>query len=668
MNLSETLSRLPEKLRAKLLAHPAIQARLKEGEPLESAVGGAEWARRWAAVADTASRALLEGLIRTFAGLPIGEEAAEARLARATDLTGAEIRVSLARLRRDGILFAVRKAWGNRLLYVPSDMVGVWQLTLCPPTAEPLPEEREGAVEVRSPARLPLSLELLQVWADIRRRGFPLTAKGAPHKAHVQKLASGMRLTAEEIADSGILGEGGQPVPANVALALDIGLCAGRLVRDSGGIAAKDELDGVWADKPLCDADAALLDLATARYGGQEAGLHWAATALRGLKPGRWYLKREALREPGAEEREALGKWLKLMASFGWMELGMYGDETAFRWRIDPAPQRFRSDEPAFGPIPSEGVAFFVQPDLEVIVPPETSFGARWKLERIADRMACDVVSIYRLTRASCVRAGEAGFGFADVAAWLERASGMPLAEPARRTLEDWFGRIGKLSISDAKLLRVENEELADRIARDAQAEGLLLERLGSRAFAVKPDGVKELTRRLNELGYPPAVETAPSPSAASSPNGSAPGKRPKNPPAPGTTDPGWIRRGPALSLYEPDESIPGREDLFPGLDAVPAAWVQRPGRYHVSTRRELVERAIAWRTGLKVKQGDRWFAFVPETLTSDEGGWKVAGRRRGFEDGETAADRALELSADNLDELMIELPLEPAGASRTNR
>lgn len=674
------------------------RAKLTENGTLEIHLDEAAACRHWADGASPLERRLLRWIVRRYAGLPFGEDEAELGFAAEEAWTGAEIRVALARMRRDGVLLAVRKTWGDRLLYVPAEKAGLWRLTLAPPRAEPL-EEEPDAEPLSAGTRLPLSLELLAVWSAMRRHGFPLTAKGVPHKARADKLASGMRLTGEEVAASGILTAREQPAPPNVALALDIGLCVGALAREPGRLAVSDRPPAGWAGKSRPEVDAELLELATLRYAGREAKLHGAATALRGLAPGLWYKESEVRgsEEPGAAdaadaegEDDAWERWLGLMASFDWLERAVESGsgERIVRWTIDPSLPGLRNGSPAAEAVPGEG-AIYVQPDLEIFVPPEAGFDARWILESVAERTAADVVFAYRLTRESCHRASEAGWTFSELAGWLERQSGCPLPEPARRALTDWFSRLGKASVAEATLLRLADEEAAELVARDETASGLLEERLSERVFVVRPGGAEALVRRLGELGYP--AGSVPSAGARTAGGKSAGGKAdgtkadgtktdgtkadetkadsgaatkaqtgasPERRPLP--SDPGWVLRRPASSYYEEDHAPPKEEELFPGLRDVPAAWLREPRSYHVSTRRELVERAIAWRTGLKLRQETGWVRFVPEKVRPTERGWAATGWLR--PDGETGPVRSprLEWSADRFAEMMIELP-EPS-------
>nr|WP_238358140.1 helicase-associated domain-containing protein [Cohnella zeiphila] len=675
--MEETLRRLPPALRDLLAAHPAYAERIAKGLTLDQAAGSPDLPRQWTERADPVSRWLLRLIIRSYGCLPFEESALE-RLAIASSAgsgrdrpgrtdapdgpdrpdgsgegwTGAEIRVAVRGLLQAGILFAVRKAWGDRLLYLPGDRAPLWQLALFPMRPAPLPPERQSqACSDTAGSRLPLSLELFLALAEIRRGGLPVTAKGAPNKARIAKLAGAMRLTADEIRAADLAFARPEGVPEQAAFVLDAALRKRWLRRLPNRWEAAERPFGAGApdepDLPPSALDAELLDLVAAEYGGAEAALHFAATALRGLEPGVWYRERDTIPAepfsgPSPELAAAHGRWLALTAALGWMERGTAGGEPVCRWLIDPRPMALQAGEPL------DAGCLIVQPDGEIWAPAETGMAARWTLELLADRQTADqAMFIYRLTRESCLRAHEAGFTLRDALSWLEAQSGAPAPHAVRLSLADWFGRFGRLTLGEETLLRVDDAELAGKLAQDAALGPLLRERLAAGVFAVAAGKRDELARRLRELGYPPA---------AGAESATGPDNRAATPASQAATATGdGAPRG--LSVYEPDDRIPAWEQLFPGLDSVPPAWLRQTGRYHVSTRRKLVERALAWRTSLQVKlEGEeRLGLFVPETLEADGDGWRVAGR---FRDGGVSGER-LELAGDRLAELKIELPGE---------
>src|SRR5690606_28833702 len=136
------------------------------------------------------------------------------------------------------------------------------------------------------------------------------------------------------------------------------------------------------------DANAQLLSLWWDVYTPADIWLQHGAAAVRNIPRGQWFSVRrlaQALIEAGvttsgrcdAEAEQSLfSYWLKPMAAFGLMELGMLPDGPAAR--LLP----YEEDE--------EEKLWYVQPDFEIIVPPAAPLLARWDLEACAEYCAGD--------------------------------------------------------------------------------------------------------------------------------------------------------------------------------------------------------------------------------------------------------------------------------------
>ncbi|MDG0812313.1 hypothetical protein [Cohnella rhizosphaerae] len=111
-----------------------------------------------------------------------------------------------------------------------------------------------------------------------------------------------------------------------------------------------------------------------------------------------------------------------------------------------------------------------------------------------------------------------------------------------------------------------------------------------------------------------------------------------------------WDAKPPVLSLK-----------LYPGAERVPSGWLRQPAAYHVSTRKEIVERAIAWRAGLRLSRKSGWIDFAPErVMPADTGGWRVWGRpfvREAVSCRPALAEHPVALEAAEIGALMILLP-----------
>lgn len=81
-----------------------------------------------------------------------------------------------------------------------------------------------------------------------------------------------------------------------------------------------------------------------------------------------------------------------------------------------------------------------------------------------------------------------------------------------------------------------------------------------------------------------------------------------------------------ALS-YKPPNRLPEAKELYPELDRLPRMWWTSLRRYHASTRKEMIIRAIEWKVWLKLKNDEKEIYFIPDHMIEDNTGWRVAGR-----------------------------------------
>lgn len=671
--MAETLSRLPDEALVSLRSEPLLASRLASGGTLERTLADRSWAKEWLDAAGSSVRETLEWIVGRYGAMPFEAEKLEREMRHATRWTGAEIRVALIRLRKSGIVFAVRKLWGETLLYVPTDTAVMWKRLLLPVRSAPLETGEER--NVRKPEadyRPPLSIQLLAVWFDIRKTGLPLTSKGLPHKTAAARIAGSLRFAASELGAIAFALPNAEGCPPPLSLAIDLGLLTGVLVREPSAIAAAPDpqCPSEWADLLPEQFDRLLLGQIIDRFASQQPLLFGAAVAISQLVPLRWHVEREARAGLPEEASADFAAWIRLLEAFGWIERGEWRSESVLRWKIDLGfaeedgePIKRASAEKAF-----------VLPDLEIMVPPGVPVGPRWLLEEIADRKAVDVVSTYALTKEACVAAGRRGYDPESLLAALERICEGELPGNVRLVVRDWFRTIGKASVESAVLLRIGEEKLTALIERDPRAQSMLAEKIGPRVYRILPERADDVGRWIAEFGY--STDRAADSSALPAGKKETAGDLRAKAPAAGTaakpaeaaigggSGGGWALRRHELGYYEQDPLLPDETELFPGVDGIPASWLSKPAAYHPSTRRKLIERAIAWRTALRIGSGQAGRIFVPETLDGDEGDWRVSGTVR--PDGPFGASDSpgtegkLTLTADEFGEMMIVLPGKP--------
>lgn len=605
MNTGEIVGELPEAALSWLRESPWTAGRAAIGGSLAEVLADPSRAAEWAGKAPPLARDTLALIVRRFGPAPFPEEKLAPEGGKPPfGWTGAELRLAVQLLRRDGIVFAVDRPWGDRLLLVPSDMCAVWRRLLLPLRIKPLPEETwtDGCDAAASP----LSHELIAAWSAIRRTGLPLTAKGAPRKQDAARLAAAMRLASVDIPPQAVPAAWAA-LPAPAVLALRLGRAVGMLRRRGRAIAAEpNEAAKAWLALPAAEAEPRLLEQAAdCLLAAEEPGAWLAAESLRDLAPMRWHLAADVAKAlPTAEAAGAVDGWVRFLRAAGWMETGSCAEGAALRWIIDPNPERTAADGYD---------RYELMPDLEAIVPPEVPPGARWELELLARRLSEDVVAVYRIDTDACRRALAGGTSLEQARAMLERGSGEPLPEAVDVALRDWFHA---------------TPAPADEAPTDTPSQDAEQPNAGDGA-GDRSDEAQALDDELDAFfGEVNAAVLKRDASEAHV----------------------WDARPPVLS-----------SKLFPGAERVPPGWLKQPAQYHVSTRKEIVERAIGWRAGLRLLKEGAWEDFAPERLEPAEpGGWRVWGRpfvREADSGRPVLAEHPVALEAAEIGPLMILLP-----------
>jgi len=628
MNARQSAARLPEAVRKLVSADPLVRELAGEGAMLEDILSSDRWAKLWAERnRDPAQTAVLRIALERYGSLPFEPEELERRAEAETGLTGAETRVALAKLRGSGVLFALRKTWGDRLLYVPVDRVRVWQPLLAPAECRVLGADETREVRLFAPSGdLDLTLELLTVWRDIERRPIPLSATGAPYRAAIARLMAGSGIRSDGLAGWPSGQAGGEPIPQAAALAIDLGLACGVLKLADRRIEVDAEGRDAWLALGPREAGSRLSELVVDRYCSAVPAQHLAASAVLALDSERWYDAGPLLEGAGAERAEG---GLRALQTLGLLELGQRVTGAAVRRKAAFACDAAEPEPPG---TPTD-IRAFVQPDGDVFVPPGAGLRLHWTLLGIAEKTAAGALTIYRITRSSCESAYREGYSAEAAISFLEATGDGPVPEPLAAAIRDWFAPLGRVRLAEATLLRTADADAAAALLRDPELGGLIVERLNERDFLVDPASCRTIRDRLARLGLPVADDPENRPPDASPERKASPARGSRSEQAGASRGsgiakpPGWLAAGHAASLFEPDRSVQDAYGLFPGLSDVPAAWVTRPREYHPSTSKQLMLRAIEWQTSVRLERDGDVRLFSPRTLTEQGSAWTASGR-----------------------------------------
>ncbi|AZK46976.1 hypothetical protein EIM92_13110 [Paenibacillus lentus] len=517
------------------------------------------------------ARCALELIFRQFAGVPFKLE----HLSKAANgrITPADLRAAIPELLRQQYIVSVCKAWGDRLYFIPQELLYLLQQYWIRPGLTP-----RSSCDVRlvKEAKRGLALDLFRSLVWIACNELPITAKGTIHQRVLTKLSQQIALRQEDVKGLALKYPHQDVYPEHIAIMLDMLL---ELNIINQGLKVWElnvhEL-GLWFNLDLAEMNEVLYQRVLLKFVPADTELQHFVFVLSSLEwlEGEWYsyerfitwLQEERLLRPEiSEDRQNwMWSWVEAMCGFGWLELGCdHAGGHAFRWMYRP---RGKGLSPSASAKPSEdgqtNIRFYIQPDFEIIVPPEVPFAVRWELEVFTESVVTDRLSIYRITNDSVAKGIRLGRSRADILCYLHRYSaGIP--NNIASALEEWGSEKGKPG----------NEVIFPKL--DSPTSGAW-EQKGNLSEAVIPWGILFCGENMA-----------------------------------------------ACRLYD---AIPEKAELFPGLEQIPGMWLKMARIYHPSTARQLVSQAIQWQTLLVLQICGEMVEYLPSRLEGGED-WRVSGK-----------------------------------------
>ena len=589
MNIEEIVMRLTEEDKQKI-GQSSIWSHLQYEESLswsDCLHSETHLQALWGKLPKTASQTLAV-IISRFGAAPFKEE--QLLEAVPTGSVGVNYRLGLLRLLQSGLVFAVRKGWGEKLYFIPKNMFMPWYRIIysdciCLPididnlnVSNIIPYEHEGYTPT-------LRLQLLHTMAALKCADMRLTSKGMLTKRTIDCCLKQLKTAYEGKEILKISGELFDGYPFPLAFALEILFSHGLLVQENGRLEIHHGWYN-WLCKPIEQREAELVQWIIHTFAFRHAAAGQAAALMIELVPMKWYRLADvekslhmiigdcARAEAAIAASDACIGWL---SSFGWLETAQTtrGDKIV-RWLIKATIKTHDIYTSNITSAASEPIR--ITPDGEIFVYPNGSDRVRWLLEMIAERKRTDMVTVYKINFHSLSQAQKEGFSSAGIIELLEEASGERLPETVRLSIED----IMAAEVNQKLELNSKDECLA---------------KSDKQSLFPDPDSL----RQFNLLTEWPTFKS-----------------------------------------------------LFIGLDDVPVMWVKQLRSYHFTTRKELLERALSWRTSVKLNYKGTVQHFVPERIEESGTEWAVVGHFH----AETEA-APIRLTPGMWEEMMLIIPLE---------
>jgi hypothetical protein len=539
--------------------------------------------------------------------------------------SGAEVKIALAGIRKYGVILTFRKSWGELLYALPFEGFAIWQMLLL---EEPESKSRDqvptlGEIDGTSAGSRGIAQDLFALVSYTAFHDLQLTAKGNLPKNLLQKLKARLHLpdipwkltTLAEI-------KSGSP-EFGLDLLLDFALRLGLLLKNADCLIVDTNAWRQWLQYTFEQQQSKLYNLWKDLHNSAPLWLQHGMAVIEGLPKERWCTLKEIIRwlerhvttetTLSFEERgdDLLRQWLLPLHAFHWVEIGV--DEQGvvwFHWLFDHwlSAQAHEPERHA------DADAFYVQPDFELLLPPTVSPHAEWEVAMFADPVSSNAMRIYRMTRETFYRGLELGKSGQEIVQFLASHATSKIPSGLEQTLMEWGKQFGKLQFVEVTLLRVSTPEIAETIHTSESCYPFILSRIGEVDFIVRKEQSVQFHKHLQQMGYHPQLSKPPQMSSVV-------------PPTPETGQrKGWFPLEPSNPVYDLASSFEDMDQMYPHLQEIPPLWLKEFREYHGSTRKDMIRKAIEWKSYLKLRKEGIERQIMPQSLREDSKGWMLLG------------------------------------------
>jgi len=647
MRYEHIFHKMPQALQARIAAQPWCRDLTAQGLSLPRILTCRKYLAQLLPTMSMAELKSLRLLLSAFGCEPFQREALEKH--GVMRMAGAEIAVGLTGLRRLGIIAALRKSWGEPVYVLPEDAFGVWRELLLPDVQVQTIDGGDSDLEpLESPGRSERGLAQLLfhfLLACSQQDALPLTSKGTLHKKQIQKLTKHPVLPHGSLQESGLTYAFRDIYEPDAAILLEMSIQLGILLHDGDRYSLDHKALHAWLSQTYDEQQRGLYAIWRQLYMPAPAPLMHGIAALERCPASRWCKMADVVAAAGlnslvqeSEEGAWMAQWIQPLHAFRWIELAADPEgQMWMKWLIPVGSrEELKELKELNGPEglaereePTDGPCLYVQPDFEVLLTPHASLDCEWQIAAFAELTSTDLMRNYRITKDSFHRAVEKGTCSEQIVHLLQKNAYYEVPEHVKTTLQQWDQQSGKLQIDEVLLLRCETAEVADALARHEACGQLLQERIGASYFTIRPEHLQRLYKCLEQMGYQPRLLDAGLKAKAKSATAAAVKVQTHHDSHAGQASgavQGLFYTRDTVQLYELDPTWPEWEELYPEMKDVPSLWLREFRDYHGSTRKEMIRKAIEWKSLLKLRCEGRNRMIIPRTIYEERSGWAFIG------------------------------------------
>lgn len=404
----------------------------------------------------------------------------------------------LIKLRRKGIVFAVRKSWGEIAFIIPENLTHLWHGYFF---TEAIGEEFDidySTLQIHYP-KSQLEEDLFRLLAFVHIEEFPITQKGNINKKDINRMAEILQIDEEVIKHFPITKEVtnvGWPKKVNLLLTI-----ASRLELLSLDSLNTTKKSLKWHQLDLNTQKKYLEAILRLEFRSSDLLIQHLFNLIFHLPRNKWYSFTNLftklagkLNRPVSNEllKRAEGEVLKPLHAFGWVELI---EENGGGYYL-----RLNSEDNIINQI-------YVQPNYEILVPQSFPHQNRLLLEQFTKLQYQDKMNKYLITKESVIKGLEIGVSIATFINFLKSYSAIPVSDNIIKTLSDWNKNYGKIKFIDVRIMQCDSVKLAQEIKLHKALQPWFIGELSPKNLIIDRTNFNQFVEQLNKLGYYPNKE-----------------------------------------------------------------------------------------------------------------------------------------------------------------
>lgn len=496
-------------------------------------------------------------------------------------------RLAMTRLQRLGLLFTLRRMWGELAYIMPSEIVHHFRKILVPKTLE----WRTQALPLEHTSYHIID-DLLQVLNCVKRKPLELTKKGTLPKKTLKLLFDQTKINKELLAgfpNSFVM----SPYDLHEAIFLDLlGQC--NLLVQKGNELMLGDVEA-WIHQPIDKLSGQLMDRLI-RYLDLDSKLCHLYTIIVDLDKGQSYSLRRILQDM-KEFAPALvdvqERLILPLSRLGFMQSEVQKDDLIFMWKTrNEVPQSF----------------LYIQPNYEILVPGFAPLSLKWELLSCANLIKQEEMWIFKLNKNTAQGSLEKGKSAEDLIGFLQSVSQAPIPENVKESIREWERQLQLVSFFDARIMKLNHAELAQELEKIPTISQYLQDKLGDCAYIVHVTDWDRLVIELEKRGYMTGEVQNLLHGECMEEEGMIQFFKPKS----------------AGGDYKVESIFPQVEDAIPELRQIPKMWISNFSRYHESTLRELIQSAIQLGFEVRMAWKGKEYRIQPHGLVNRHGYWTM--------------------------------------------